>query len=69
MLERRCSACQVESSVTLVGFRKLKTTYFICPLCRASWAVEAMALGPELSNHAQVYVAFNRWLETRRVAA
>lgn len=69
MLERRCSACRVESSVTLVGFRKLKTTYFICPLCRASWAVEAMALGQTLENQAQVYVAFTRWLDTRRVAA
>lgn len=66
---RTCSACRVETDVVPVGFNLLRTTYFLGPLCHAAWSIEAMALGPFLSNQARVHMTFRRWLETRKAAA
>lgn len=68
-MERKCSACRVATDVTPVAFAFVSMTFFVCTLCHGAWRIEAMALGSWLSNNARVYVAFTRWLPTRRVVA
>lgn len=69
MSERECCACRRESAVSVVSFPLLKEGYPVGQACHAAWRSEAQSLGASLFNPARVHMAFNRWLDTRKVAA
>lgn len=69
MSERVCCACRREMAVSVVSFPLLREGYPVGPACHASWRSEAQSLGASLFNPARVYVAFTRWLDTRRAVA
>lgn len=69
MSERECCACRKEHASGVVTFTLLREGYPVGAQCHASWRIEAQSLGLDLLKPARVHMAFQRWLETRRVVA